>query len=175
MENLKVVIGEEDIRERIKELGKEISKSYREISTPLICICVLKGAVVFFSDLIREIDLDVEIDFVRLSSYKDSTSPSEKVLFTKDIEISIKNRHVLIVEDIVDTGATIAYLKKVLEARGPKSVKVCALVHKTERRKLEVDIDFYGFKVERGFLIGYGLDCAEKFRNLKAIYELRDI
>jgi hypoxanthine phosphoribosyltransferase len=172
MENLKLIIDEDLIKQRIKKLGKEIVSSYERIDSPLICVCVLKGAILFFSDLIREMDLELEIDFVRLSSYGDATSPSEKVIFSKDMELSIKNRHVLIIEDIVDTGATIAYLKKVLEARNPLSVRVCALIYKTERRKLDVDIDFYGFKIEKGFLVGYGLDCAEKYRNLKGIYEL---
>ncbi len=112
MDRLKPVVEERRIKKRIVELGEEISRIYRDISTPLICLCVLKGAVLFFSDLIREMDLDVEVDFVRLSSYRDGTSPDEKVLFTKDMELSVKNRHVLIIEDIVDTGATIAYLKK---------------------------------------------------------------
>lgn len=171
---LKLVIGEDEIKKRIQELGREISNNYKNISRPLVCICVLKGAVIFFSDLIRELNIDVELDFVRLSSYRDKTSPDEKLLFTKDVELSLKDRYVLIIEDIIDTGATIAYLKKVLEARGPVSVKVCSLIHKVERRKKKVDIDFYGFKIEKGFLVGYGLDCAEKYRNLKGIYELID-
>ncbi len=174
MENLKVVISEDQIRQRVKELGREIKASYPDIDVSLVCVCILKGAVVFFSDLIREIDLDLEIDFVRLSSYGDSTCPSEKVIFSKDMEISVKNRHVLIVEDIIDTGATITYLKRVLEARNPLSVKVCALIHKMERRRMDVEIDFYGFRIEKGFLVGYGLDCAEKYRNLRGIYEIVD-
>ncbi len=169
---LKLIIEQDKIKKRIQELGREISEHYKNLTHPLICVCILKGAVIFFSDLIRELNMDVEVDFVRLSSYRDGTSPDEKLLFTKDMEISVKDRHVLIIEDIVDTGATIAYLKKVLEARGPIDVKVCSLIHKLERRKKKVEIDFYGFKIEKGFLVGYGLDCAEKYRNLKGIYEL---
>ncbi len=172
MKTLKELISKDDIAKRLQELGREITQDYGTLKEPLVCICVLKGATIFFSDLIREIDKDVEIDFVRLSSYGDSTSPAERVNFTKDIEMSIKNRHVLIIEDIVDTGATIAYLKKVLLARHPASVKICALIHKVERRALEVEIDYFGFKIEKGFLVGYGLDCAERYRNLKGIYEL---
>ncbi len=172
MGELKELISQRKIRQRLEGLGEEITRDYQHIEDPLVCICVLKGATIFFSDLIREIKRDVEIDFVRLSSYGDATSPSDRVNFTKDIEMSIKNRHVLIIEDIVDTGATIAYLKKVLLARGPASVRICALIHKVERRALEVDIDYFGFKVEKGFLVGYGLDCAERYRNLKGIYEL---
>ncbi len=166
------LIKEDEIKKRIKELGQEITLAYKDVDSPIVCVCILKGAVIFFSDLIREIDKDVEIDFVRLSSYRDKTSPDEKVIFSKDLEIPIKNRHVLVIEDIVDTGATLAYLKKVLEARGPKSVKICTLIHKVERRKIEVYIDFYGFKIEKGFLVGYGLDFAEKYRNLKGIFEI---
>lgn len=166
------LIEENEIKKRIKELGREITLAYQNVDTPIVCVCILKGAVLFFSDLIREINLDIELDFVRLSSYRNGTSPDEKVLFSKDMEISIKNRHVLVIEDIVDTGATIAYFKKVLEARGPKSVKICALIHKVERRKIDVEIDFYGFKIEKGFLVGYGLDFAEKYRNLKGIFEV---
>ncbi len=172
MRKFKEVISEEAIKQRLVELGREITRDYETIEEPLVCICVLKGAIIFFSDLIREIDKDVEIDFVRLSSYGDSTSPAERVNFTKDIEMSIKHRHVLIIEDIVDTGATIAYLKNVLLARRPASVRICALIHKVERRALEVKIDYFGFKIEKGFLVGYGLDCGERYRNLKGIYEL---
>lgn len=167
---MKVVLSKEQIAKRIYELGQEISRDYK--GKKLIVVCILKGAVVFFADLIRAIDLEVEVDFVRLASYANQTHSSGKVVFSKDMELSVEGKHILFVEDIVDTGYTIAYLQKVMSARNAKSIKVCALIDKKERRQVEVEVDYVGFYIPHGFLVGYGLDYAEKYRNLPGVYEL---
>ncbi|MDQ7032265.1 MAG: hypoxanthine phosphoribosyltransferase [Desulfonauticus sp.] len=158
------------IQKRVKELGRQLTRDYKE--KDLVVVCVLKGAFVFFSDLVRQIDLQIEMDFVRLSSYHNNTSSSGKVLFLKDMELSVEGKHLLLVEDIVDSGRSMAYLKKVLEARQAKSIKICALIDKKERREVDVLVDYVGFEVKQGFLVGYGLDYAEKYRNLPDVCEL---
>jgi hypoxanthine phosphoribosyltransferase len=159
---------------RVRELGAAIDQVYGKTMEPLVLICVLKGAFVFFADLIRSLKTPVELDFVRMASYGQQTTRQEKVHFSKDIEVPIQGKHVLIVEDIVDTGHTMAYLKKVFHARGPASVAICSLIHKTGRREVDLAIDFYGFRLDTGFVVGYGLDCAEAYRQLDAIYELEE-
>ncbi|MBT8762437.1 hypoxanthine phosphoribosyltransferase [Desulfohalobiaceae bacterium Ax17] len=166
----KVVYSQRDIQARVQELGAQISKDYA--NEPLVAVCVLKGAFVFFADLMRALTIDPEMDFVRLSSYADQTSTTGKVVFSKDMEISVENKNVLVVEDIVDSGHSINYLTKVLEARKPKSIKICALLDKRERREVDVQVDYPGFVLEKGFVVGYGLDYAEKYRNKDGIYEL---
>jgi hypoxanthine phosphoribosyltransferase len=172
MDQLKTIFSREAIQRRVEELAAAISEDYGGKTEPLVAVCVLKGAFVFFADLIRELRFGPELDFVRLASYGKETSRGEKVVFTKDIEVSIADKHVLIVEDIVDTGNTVDYLARVLKTRNPKSVKICALVHKISRREVPVNIDFYGFKLTEGFIVGYGLDYAEQYRNLPNICEL---
>ena len=168
---LKEYIARDVIGKRIKELGREISTRYAEES--VICVCVLKGAFLFFADLLREIKCEVEVDFIRLASYGSGTSSSGKIIFSKDLEISIENRNVLIIEDIVDSGRSMEYLLKVFAARNPKSLKVCALIDKQKRREVVLDIDFAGFNIaDSGYLVGYGLDFSEKYRELDALYEL---
>ncbi|HCO12470.1 MAG TPA: hypoxanthine phosphoribosyltransferase, partial [Desulfonauticus sp.] len=135
---------------------------------------VLKGAFLFFADLVRAIDLNLEVDFVRLSSYANQKSRTGKVIFSKDMELPIEGKHLLLVEDIVDTGHSMAYLKKVLEARKAESVKICALIDKKERREVDVEVDYAGFVLEKGFIVGYGLDYAEKYRNLSGVFELKE-
>ena len=169
MSRLIPVITAEQIAERLQQLGAEISRHYE--GEPLVCVCVLKGAFIFFADLVRHITIGPELDFVRLASYGQSTNSSGQVVFSKDLEVSLDGKHVLIVEDIVDTGNSIAFLRHVFEKRGPKSLKICALVDKHERREIALDIDFKGFTAS-GFIVGYGLDFAEKYRELPAIYEL---
>lgn len=169
---LQELFSQQQIQARIEEMGKEISDYYREETEPVVCICVLKGAFMFFSDLVRGFEFEPLIDFVRLSSYADKTSPGEKMVFSKDIEVSIEGRNVLIVEDIVDTGHSIDYLYKVMQARKPKSIRIAALFDKYERREKEVQVDFAGFTMPSGFLVGYGLDFAERYRELDAVYEL---
>ena len=172
MDQLKTIFSREAIQRRVEELAAAISEDYGCKTEPVVAVCVLKGAFVFFADLIRELHFGPELDFVRLASYGKETSRGEKVVFTKDIEVSIADKHVLIVEDIVDTGNTVDYLARVLKTRNPRSVKICALVHKTSRREVPVNIDFYGFKLTGGFIVGYGLDYAEQYRNLPNICEL---
>lgn len=169
-ETLKTVLTEEQISKRVGELAADISAHYRD--EPLVCVCVLKGAFMFFADLVRRLTIDPEIDFVRLASYGDKKSRSDEILFTKDMEVSIKDKHVLIVEDIVDTGHSMDFLTKVFQERRPRSVKICALVDKWARREIACGVDFPGFSVQDGFLVGYGLDFAERLRNLSAIHEI---
>lgn len=169
---LEVVFSKEQIEKRVKELGEQITLDYK--GQELVAVCVLKGAFVFFADLVRAINLDLEVDFVRLSSYANQKSRTGKVIFSKDMEVPVENKHLLLIEDIVDTGHSMAYLKKVLSARGAKSVKICALIDKKERREVEIKVDYAGFVLEKGFIVGYGLDYAEKYRNLPGVYELRE-
>jgi len=161
----------EQIAGRVEALGREISASY-DGEEPLVCICVLKGAFLFFADIIRKIDRDIEIDFVRLASYGTATSRTEDIVFSKDLEISIEGKDVLVIEDIVDTGHSMDFLLHVLRRRNPKSLKICALIDKHERRAMDVTVDFAGFKLNEGFIVGYGLDYAERYRELDGIYEL---
>lgn len=159
------------IENRVRELSQEISKHYG--SEPLICVCVLKGAYAFFTDLMRNLTIHPIMDFVRLSSYADQTSRQSKMIFSKDMEIDITDKHVLIVEDIVDTGHSMKFLTKVLEARGPKSIKIAAMINKQERRDADIIVDFVGFSVQNGYIVGYGLDYAEQYRELDGIYDLQ--
>lgn len=172
MPEFKLLFSRQAIEARVSQLAEAISAHYAECREPVVAVCVLKGAFVFFADLLRKLRLEPELDFVRLASYGNQTCPSERLLFSKDMEIDVKGKHVLIVEDIVDTGSTVHYLSNVISARGPLSIRICSLIHKSERREAEVDLDFYGFRLEKGFVVGYGLDCAERYRQLEAIYEL---
>ena len=167
------VIAAADIQKRVAELGAEISARYK--GQPLVCVCVLKGAFLFFSDLVRRIDLGprgLEIDFVRLSSYGGATSRGRQAVFTKDLEVDVAGKHVLVVDDIVDTGRSAEFLLHVLEKRGAASLKICAFIDKHERREVGVKVDFAGFPIQKGFIVGYGMDYAEKYRELDAVYEL---
>ena len=168
--NKQVVFDKDVIAKRVRELGREISHRYGD--EPLVCVCVLKGAFVFFADLIRSLSIDPELDFVRLASYAGGTSREGKMIFSKDMEVSIEDKHVLIVEDIVDTGHSMHYLTQVFQARNPRSIAIAALVDKNERRELDVTVDFPGFALDKGFIVGYGLDYDEKYRGLEGIYEL---
>jgi len=172
MSERKLILSNKDISRRIRELGAAITGDYT--GSCLLVIGVLNGAFIFMADLVREIKLDIEIDFVRVASYGMSTSSSGTIRFSKDIELDTRGRDVLIVEDIVDTGLTLAALYKYLMERGANSIRTCALVVKKERRRVEVDIDYTGFEVEKGFLIGYGLDCREKYRQLSDIFHLTE-
>lgn len=169
--NMKVVISPEEIKERVAVLGREITERYKDES--LVVVCVLKGGFLFFADLVREIRVEQELEFVRLASYGRGTESGELV-FTKDMEISIKDRNVLIVEDIVDTGHSMDFLIRTLEERKPKSLAIAALVDKYERREVDVKVDFPGFHLDKGFIVGYGMDFAERYRELGGIYELVD-
>ena len=159
------------IETRARELGRQISEHYGD--EPVVCVCVLKGAYAFFTDLMRNLTIHPTMDFVRLSSYADQTSRKSKMVFSKDMEIDIRDKHVLVVEDIVDTGHSMQFLTKVLEARWPKSISIAAMIDKTERREVDIRVDFLGFPLDKGYIVGYGLDYAEQYRELDGIYDLK--
>ncbi|MDF2954313.1 MAG: Hypoxanthine-guanine phosphoribosyltransferase [Thermodesulfobacterium sp.] len=170
-ENLKLVISKEEIYQKIKELAQKIDEDYK--NTPVIFIGTLKGAFIFLADLVRNIkNPNVQIDFVRVKSYGMSDTSSEEVEITKEFELPLEGKNVILVEDIVDTGITLKFLYDYIKSFNPKSIKICALIDKKERRKIEVPIDYVGFEIEKGFLVGYGLDFAEKFRHLPEINEV---
>lgn len=168
---LKTVFSSVQIRDRVLEIAADINRVYR--GKPLVAICVLKGAFMFFGDLVRALDRpDMEVDFVRLASYGKSSASSGHVRFNKDIEIDIRGKHALVIEDIVDSGRSMRFLLDQLSVRDPASLSLAALVDKKERREEEVKVDFGGFVLPAGFLVGYGLDYAEKYRTLPDICEL---
>lgn len=159
-----IQLSQDDIAERIHDLGDEICRAYE--GQPLHLICVLNGAFIFMADLVRAIDLPLTMDFLSVSSYGSRTETSGEVKLNKDLDMSLKNRHVLLVEDIIDTGLTMQYLLNYLKGRGPLSVKVASLLSKPSRRQVDVPIDFLGFEIEDAFVYGYGLDIAHVYRNL---------
>jgi hypoxanthine phosphoribosyltransferase len=159
-----VLIDRDVLQSRIKELGEEISTDYA--GRDLLLIGVLKGAVFFMADLMRNLTIPCEIDFMAISSYGDSTDSSGVVRILKDLDINIEGRDVLIVEDIIDSGLTLSYLMRNLEAREPASLEICALLTKPERREADVPVRYIGFEIPNRFVIGYGLDFAERYRNL---------
>jgi len=165
-----VLLSEEKIGSRVAELGKQLSKDYKD-SLPIF-IGVLNGSVIFFADLIRNISIDCEVDFLKLSSYGDAKISSGKVTLLKELNCQIENRDIVIVEDIVDTGLSIDYMKKLIEDHNPRSIKVVTLLHKSEATKYNVKLDYIGFIIPNKFVIGYGLDHSQKYRNLKSIYAL---
>ncbi len=167
---LKEIYSPELIQHRVRELGAQISMDYKDRS--LVAVCVLKGAVFFYADLIRGLSIEPEMDFVRMSSYADKSFSTGDVIFSRDMEISVQGRNVLIVEDIVDTGHSVSCLNRILHDRGPESVRLCALIDKRERREVRVRVDYAGFVLNSGFIVGYGLDYAEKYRNLPGIFQL---
>jgi hypoxanthine phosphoribosyltransferase len=159
-----VLIDREVLQRRIEALGEEISTDYA--GRDLLLIGVLKGAVFFMADLMRNLTIPCEIDFMAISSYGDSTDSSGVVRILKDLDINIEGRDVLIVEDIIDSGLTLSYLMRNLEAREPASLEICALLTKPERREIDVPVRYVGFEIPTRFVIGYGLDFAERYRNL---------
>ncbi len=167
----KILLTEGEIAEKVKELGATLANEYRE-KNPLV-ICVLKGAVVFMADLIRQMDIDCEMDFMAVTSYGDSTESSGVVRILKDLDTSVQNRHVLIVEDIMDSGLTLSRLVDMLRHRDAASVKVVTLLNKPERRKVDIVPDYSGFTIPDEFVVGYGLDYAERYRNLPYIGVLK--
>ncbi len=170
--NLEPLLTAEQIQARIAELGAEIARDYAG-RDPLL-IGVLKGAVVFISDLMRATDLRLGVEFIAISSYGSSTRTSGEVQIVKDLNVAIEGRDILVVEDIVDTGLTLSYLLANLHARGARSVKLAALLDKHERRVREVHIDYLGFRIPDAFVVGYGLDFAERYRNLPYIAIIRN-
>ncbi len=165
-----ILIEEKEIRARVSELAAQLSEDYRD-RDPLL-VCVLKGAVFFMADLVREITISCELDFMAVSSYGSATDSSGVVRILKDLDANIEGRNVIIVEDIIDTGLTISYLMKNLRARNPASVEVCTLLTKPTRRKADVNCRYVGFEVPDQFVIGYGLDYREDYRNLRFIAAL---
>jgi hypoxanthine phosphoribosyltransferase len=168
-----ILVQPDDLRRKVADLGAEISRDYE--GRDLLLVGVLKGAVFFLSDLMREITVPCEVDFMAVASYGSATSTSGVVRILKDLDASIEGRHVLIVEDIVDSGLTLQYLLRNLRARGPASVEVCALLTKPERRKIELEARYVGFEIPDKFAIGYGLDHAERYRNLPYVAALQHL
>lgn len=171
MVDLVPVLTEDQIRDKVALLARKISSDYQNDN--LVLICVLKGAVVFLSDLMRQLTIPVEIDFVQLSSYGNGETSSGRPMIRKDLSIDLREKHVLVVEDIIDTGLTMVGLVDHLKAYGPKSVRICAMIDKLERRETGIRADYVCHTVNGGFLVGYGLDYAEKYRNIPAICHLK--
>ena len=167
-----ILVQPDDLSRRVRELGKRISEDYA--GRELLLVGVLKGAVFFLSDLMRHIDVPCEVDFMAVASYGSSTDSSGVVRILKDLDASIENRHVLIVEDIVDSGLTLQYLLRNLGARDPATIEVCALLTKPARRKVEIEPRYVGFEIPNRFVVGYGLDHAERYRNLPYVAALAD-
>ena len=166
-ETIKVLVSEEEVNKKIAELGKKISEDYAGKQVHLIC--VLKGGVFFMCELAKRITVPVTMDFMSVSSYGDGTKSSGVVKIAKDLDESLEGKDVLIVEDIIDSGRTLYYLMQILEKRGPKSMKLCTLLDKPERRVRDVEVDYAGFNIPDEFVVGYGLDYAQKYRNLPYI------
>jgi hypoxanthine phosphoribosyltransferase len=169
---LKVLISAEQIQERVRQLGEKISEDYP--TGNLHMICILKGAVFFMTDLARAMKRDVQLDFMGISTYGKGKTSSGEVKVTKDLDISIEGADVVIVEDIVDSGVTLNYLMKLLDQRRPHSIRIAALLDKPERRLRPVHVSYVGFEIPDKFVVGYGLDYAEKYRNLDAVCVLEE-
>jgi len=167
---MKPVITEKEIKARVAELGRQISADYRD--GRLVVVGVLNGAFIFTADLVRAIEIPLEVDFIRVASYGDKACTSGKVSLTKDIELSLADKDVLLVEDIIDTGCTMKSLVELIGRHNPASVRICTLIDKSERREVELAIDYAGFEISQGFLVGYGLDFAERHRNYPAVFHL---
>jgi hypoxanthine phosphoribosyltransferase len=167
-----ILVQRDELAHRIKELSEEVSRDYA--GRTVLLVGVLKGAVFFLADLMRQLDVDCELDFMAVSSYGASTDSSGVVRILKDLDAPIEGKDVLIVEDIVDSGLTLSYLFKMLRARNPASLEVCALLTKPERREIELPIRYVGFEIPNRFAIGYGLDHAERYRNLPYVAVLNE-
>ena len=161
------LISQKEIEAKVVEIAKKIEKDYE--NQELLVVGVLKGAFVFVSDLVRNINLDLSLDFMAVSSYGMSTQSSGVVKINKDIEMDITGKNVIIVEYIIDTGLTLKYIKEYLSGKNAKSVRICTLLDKPSRRKCDVEVDYIGFEIEDLFIVGYGIDCKEKYRNLPYI------
>jgi hypoxanthine phosphoribosyltransferase len=164
---MKVLLSQEQIQARIAELGKEITRDFAGTEPHLVG--VLKGAYAFLSDLARQIDLPISMDFIAVSSYGAATKSSGEVRLTKDLDQGLEGRHLIVIEDIVDTGLTLNYLVNVLNARGPRTLKVATLLSKPSRRLVDVPVDYVGFSIDDHFVVGYGMDFNEKYRNMPDI------
>jgi hypoxanthine phosphoribosyltransferase len=167
-----ILVQADDLTHRVRQLGDEITRDYE--GRDLLLVGVLKGAIFFLADLMRHIEVPCELDFMAVASYGSSTQSSGVVRILKDLDAAIEGRDVLIVEDIVDSGLTLSYLLRALRARGPASLEVCALLTKPDRREVDLPIRYIGFEIPNRFAIGYGLDHAERFRNLPYVAALRE-
>ena len=163
----RVLIPEADLKRRVKEIADEITKDYRGETVTFVCI--LSGASIFYADLVRELDIDARFEFMSVSSYGSGTVSSGEVKILKDMNHPIAGKNVVLVEDIIDTGITLSYLKRVLEQREPKSLKICTILDKPSRRKVELKGDYVGFEIPDEFVIGYGLDYDGRYRTLKDV------
>jgi len=166
-----ILISEEEIRQKVRELGATISNDYQGQS--LVVVGILKGAIIFLADLVRHLHMPVTLDFMAVSSYGSGTKSSGAVRILKDLEAGLEDRHVLIVEDIVDTGLTLKYLTENLKARGPASLRICSFLDKPSRRQIDIHPDYCGFAIPDHFVVGYGLDYAERYRNLPYVAVLK--
>ena len=166
------LISQEEIETKVIELAKKIEMDYK--NQEVLIVGVLKGAFVFVSDLVRNINLDLSLDFIAVSSYGMSTESSGVVKINKDIEMDLSGKNVIIVEDIIDTGLTLKYIKEYLSGKNAKSVRICTLLDKPSRRKCNVEVDYVGFEIEDLFIVGYGIDCKEKYRNLPYIAYIQE-
>ncbi|MBU0995542.1 MAG: hypoxanthine phosphoribosyltransferase [Proteobacteria bacterium] len=171
MVELKKVLSEENIKDRIERVAKQISSDYKDKN--LVLIGILKGSFIFMADLMRHINIPLIADFMGASSYHQGTSPSETVKITKDITVDIKGKDVLVIEDIIDTGRTLSFLLNHLKSFEPASIKICTHIKKNERREIDIHIDYACHTIEKGFLVGYGLDYNEAYRNLPEIYHMK--
>ena len=165
----RVLFTQEELREKVAAMGKKISEDYQNASEDVFCVGILKGAVVFYTDLVRSISLPVQFDFMIASSYGNETSTSGSVKLLKDLDYDVEGKHLILIEDIIDSGTTMQYLMRILRERRPKSIKLCALLSKPSRRTADVHIDYLGAEVPDEFLVGYGLDYAGTYRNLPYI------
>ncbi len=174
MKNLKIILTEEQIQKRVKELAAQITLDYSSVDNSIrrpVFICTLKGAIYFFSDITRNIKRPIMLDFAKLSSYRNGTTSGEMEM-QSDITTDIEGRDVIIVEDIIDSGKTLKYFVEHLKKRNPASIKICTFLDKHERREVDVKADYVGFDIPCGFVVGYGLDYAEKFRELPYLAEI---
>jgi hypoxanthine phosphoribosyltransferase len=171
-ECLMLLYSRNQIAQRIRELAASISADYA--GSDLVLIGILRGAFVFLADLIRELTIPAKVDFVGAASYGSRTESSGQVSTTKDLQLPVSGRDLLLIEDILDTGITLQEIQKKLKEFGPRSIKVCALIDKGERRRVDVLVDYVGFEVDKGFIVGYGIDYAERYRHLPDIYRIQD-
>lgn len=174
--NLKILLTEEQIQQRVKQLGEQITKDYSHVTSYENCpvfICTLKGAVYFFGDITKNVKCPIMLDFARLSSYKNAMVSGEMELVS-DITTNIEGRDVIIIEDIIDSGKTLDFFVKYLKTKNPKSIKLCAFLDKKERRQVNIKADYVAFDIDCGFVVGYGLDYAEKYRELPYLAEVID-
>jgi len=170
MPELIPLISRQEIKEKIQEIGQKITQDYKGLD--LVVVGVLKGSFIFLADLVRQITIDHKIDLVGASSYE-GTSSTGQIVFTKQPDLELKGRDVLLVEDIVDTGRTLSKIVESMQELNPRSIKICTLINKSERRETQINVDYSCFCLDKGFIVGYGLDYNEKYRNLPAIFDLK--